>query len=110
MDVINKTNDKFSTLVVLPAGGGKTYTTSTWLLKNALDKRIKALWIAHRTMLLDQALESFRKFAFMENLPNVSNFTYRIISGAPHHDKSIHIQSTDNDTQATSAAQSSHCG
>lgn len=96
LSVINNTNDAFSTLIVLPTGGGKTYTASTWLLKNAIDKRIKVLWLAHRTMLLDQALESFQKFAYLENLPNVSNFTYRIVSGAPHHDRTIHIQSTDN--------------
>ncbi|MCQ2375023.1 MAG: DEAD/DEAH box helicase family protein [Salinivirgaceae bacterium] len=95
LGVINK-NNKYSTLVVLPTGGGKTYTASTWLLKNAIDKKIKVLWLAHRTMLLDQALESFRKFAYLENLPSVPNFTYRVVSGAPHHDKTIHIEPTDN--------------
>lgn len=38
----------YSTLVVLPTGGGKTYTASTWLLKNANDRKKKILWIAHR--------------------------------------------------------------
>ena len=43
----------FSTLVVLPTGGGKTYTASTWLLKNAIDKNKKIIWIAHRQILLE---------------------------------------------------------
>ncbi len=36
-------------------------TASLWLLKNALNKHKKILWIAHRQMLLDQAAESFKK-------------------------------------------------
>ena len=57
LDKINK-EESYSTLVVLPTGGGKTYTASMWLLKNAIDKKKKILWIAHRQMLLDQAAES----------------------------------------------------
>ena len=57
MEALDKMNQEasYSTLVVLPTGGGKTYTASRWLLKNAIDKKKKILWIAHRQMLLDQA-------------------------------------------------------
>ena len=61
----------YSTLVVLPTGGGKTCTASMWLLKNAIDQK-KILWIAHRQMLLDQAAESFQKFAYTEVIPHGS--------------------------------------
>ena len=44
LDKINK-EESYSTLVVLPTGGGKTYTASMWLLKNAIDKKKKILWI-----------------------------------------------------------------
>ena len=37
MDRINSGSD-FSTLVVLPTGGGKTYTAALWLLHNAIDQ------------------------------------------------------------------------
>ena len=62
MEALDKMNQEssYSTLVVLPTGGGKTYTASMWLLKNAIDKKKKILWIAHRQMLLDQAAESFQ--------------------------------------------------
>ena len=40
LNLIDK-EDSFSTLVVLPTGGGKTYTASTWLLKSAVDKKKK---------------------------------------------------------------------
>lgn len=59
LDIMNKEKN-YSTLVVLPTGGGKTYTASMWLLKNAIDRKKKILWIAHRQMLLEQAAESFQ--------------------------------------------------
>lgn len=95
MDIINK-EDSYSTLVVLPTGGGKTYTATLWLLKNAIDKKKKVLWIAHRQMLLEQAAESFQKYAFSEMLPHVSSFNYRVVSGASNHDRTIDIAPEDN--------------
>ena len=73
MEALDKMNQEssFSTLVVLPTGGGKTYTASMWLLKNAIDRKKKILWIAHRQMLLDQAAESFQKFAYTEVIHHI---------------------------------------
>lgn len=95
LDQINRSS-AYSTLVVLPTGGGKTYTASMWLLKNAIDQKKKILWIAHRQMLLDQAAESFQKFAYAEVIPHVSSFRFRIISGASSHDRTSDIHTTDN--------------
>ncbi len=95
LDIMDK-EPSYSTLVVLPTGGGKTYTASMWLLKHALNKHKKILWIAHRQMLLDQAAESFQKYAYAENLPNVSSFNYRIVSGSSSHDRTIDITAKDN--------------
>ena len=53
LDRMDEEHASYSTLVVLPTGGGKTYTASTWLLRHALDKRKKILWLAHRQTLLD---------------------------------------------------------
>ena len=98
MECLDKMNQEssYSTLVVLPTGGGKTYTASLWLLKNALDKKKKILWIAHRQMLLDQAAESFQKYAYAEIIPHISSFRFRIVSGASSHDRTSDIQSSDN--------------
>ena len=98
MEALDKMNQEasYSTLVVLPTGGGKTYTASMWLLKNAIDKKKKILWIAHRQMLLDQAAESFQKFAYTEVVPHISSFCFRIISGASSHDRTSDIRSSDN--------------
>ena len=95
LDIIDE-SPNYSTLVVLPTGGGKTYTASLWLLKHALNQHKKILWIAHRQMLLDQAAESFQKYAYAETLPNVSSFTYRIVSGSVNHDRTMDITPKDN--------------
>ncbi len=95
LDIIDETS-RYSTLVVLPTGGGKTYTASMWLLRHALNRHKKILWIAHRQMLLDQAAESFHKYAYAETLPNISSFTYRIVSGSTNHDRTIDITPKDN--------------
>lgn len=95
LDKMNQ-SPSYSTLVVLPTGGGKTYTASTWLLKNAIDQKKKILWIAHRQMLLNQAAESFQKFAYTETIPHVSSFSFRIVSGSTSHDRTSDIKATDN--------------
>lgn len=95
LDILDREHS-YSTLVVLPTGGGKTYTASMWLLKNAIDKKKKILWIAHRQMLLDQAAESFQKFAYTEVIPHVSSFCFRIVSGSSSHDRICDIRPGDN--------------
>lgn len=95
LDILDRERS-YSTLVVLPTGGGKTYTASMWLLKNAIDKKKKILWIAHRQMLLDQAAESFQRFAYTEVIPHVSSFCFRIVSGATSHDRTCDIRPGDN--------------
>lgn len=42
LDQINH-SPAYSTLMVFPTGGGKTYTASMWLLKNAIDQKKKIL-------------------------------------------------------------------
>lgn len=95
LDIIDE-NDSYSTLVVLPTGGGKTYTAAMWLLMNAIDRKKKILWIAHRQYLLDQAGKTFRDYAFSEIIPSVNSFRYRIISGDSKHDRTVDIDSKDN--------------
>lgn len=92
---LNDNKESYSGLIVLPTGGGKTYTAATWLLKNALDQRKKILWIAHRHFLLDQAADAFQSFAYAEQMPHISSFAFRIISGSQRHDKVIDIKASD---------------
>ena len=96
MQALDKLDSKpdFKTLLVLPTGGGKTLTAAYWLLKNAIDKDKKILWIAHRHLLLEQAAEAFSLNAYTDIMINNTSFSYRIISGI--HDKPIHIKKSDN--------------
>lgn len=99
MKALNKMDNackSYSTMVVLPTGAGKTYTASKWLLSRAIDREIKILWLAHRQTLLDQAAKSFIKFATAAELPHITSFRYRIVSGATKHDRAVHIEPTDN--------------
>lgn len=93
LDIIDK-QSCFKTLLVLPTGGGKTLTAAHWLLKNAVDKGKKILWIAHRHLLLEQAAEAFARNAYTDSMINHTVFNYRIISGI--HDRPVHIKKDDN--------------
>jgi len=95
MSALNKINkmSTFHSLLVLPTGGGKTLTAAYWLLKNAIDKKKKVLWIAHRHLLLEQAAEAFIKNCYTDVMIEETNFIYRIISGM--HDKPTHIKPED---------------
>lgn len=42
-------------LLQIPTGGGKTYTTVRWLFNSLLHKEYKIVWITHRIDLLEQA-------------------------------------------------------
>ena len=46
-------------------------------------------------MLLDQAAESFQKYAYTESIPNINSFRYRIVSGSNIHDRTIDILNSD---------------
>ena len=92
LDEINRKGE-FRTLLVLPTGGGKTLTAVHWLLRNAVDRGKKILWIAHRHLLLEQAADTFARNAYLDDMINHTEFSYRIISGI--HDKPVHIQPTD---------------
>lgn len=96
MQNIDEINDKenFRSLLVIPTGGGKTLTAAYWLLKNAIDKEKKVIWIAHRHLLLEQAAEAFELNSYDNLLVNINSYTYRLISGV--HDKPASICKDDN--------------
>ncbi len=48
-------------IVVLPTGGGKTFTAVRFLCTDALSRGAKVLWLAHTHHLLEQAVGAFGK-------------------------------------------------
>ncbi len=91
--IIKSNKNPFSGLLVLPTGGGKTFTSAWWICKNFLDKGKKVLWIAHRHELLEQAKDTFKKLAYKNIFEKKDFINYRILSGI--HDKPINIKPSD---------------
>ncbi|MDE7360915.1 MAG: DEAD/DEAH box helicase family protein [Oscillospiraceae bacterium] len=93
LDSINR-KDSFKTIVVLPTGGGKTLTAVYWLLKNAVDNGKNVLWLAHRSLLLEQAADTFIRNASTKIMVNHTGLKCRIVSGK--HDSPVNIENDDN--------------
>ena len=75
--------DYYSTLVVIPTGGGKTRIAVEYLYQNVLNKKgHKVLWIAERLLLLEQAHDTFKKLADRERIKEKkeSEIVTRLIS------------------------------
>ena len=86
-------HSSFQSVLVIPTGGGKTLTACWWLLNGALNKGKKVLWLAHRQLLLEQAIQTFELNAYANVMKERLNFSYRVISGV--HQSANRIKSTD---------------
>jgi ATP-dependent helicase IRC3 len=93
LDKIISEAKRFSGLLVLPTGGGKTQTAVQWVLRNIINKNKKVLWIAHRGELLEQALSSIKQNSISTLINKRKSFKYRIVSGK--HDKCRNIKKED---------------
>ena len=87
-------NKARSGLLVLPTGGGKTFTAVDWICKNVLSENIKVIWLAHAFHLLDQAYETFSDLSYRIPEPR-EILNIRVVSSHPSHSKPAHILTTD---------------
>ena len=87
-------------ILVLPTGGGKTFTAIRFLCSTIIPKNYKVLWLAHTHHLLDQAFEAFGKDVGSIPEPFTSLST-RIVSGTPGHHSPRHIEPKDDVVVAT---------
>jgi len=53
----------FKGVLVMPTGSGKTFTATSWLMRNWINKGKRVLWLAHRDELLAQAARAFHEAA-----------------------------------------------
>ena len=79
-------------LLVLPTGGGKTFTAVRFLCRNPLSDGYKVLWLAHTHHLLEQALDGFGKRSDGADAMEVGlihepkeRLRARVVSGTPGH-------------------------
>ncbi|MBC8630134.1 DEAD/DEAH box helicase family protein [[Eubacterium] tenue] len=85
--------DIYKSLLVIPTGGGKTFTSVCWVLNQIIDKNKKVLWLAHRHELLNQTIKTAIDSAHKDILPSRDSFRFRIISGI--HDRPVNIDKND---------------
>jgi superfamily II DNA or RNA helicase len=78
-------NKKKAGILVLPTGGGKTYTAVYWLLKNVISKNKKILWLADQGFLLEQARETFKENILEVDDNRRSEINIRVVSGSDKH-------------------------
>lgn len=56
-------NDNRSGILVMPTGSGKTVTSVAFLTKEIISRGYEVIWLAHRTMLIEQAADAFYKLS-----------------------------------------------
>lgn len=81
-------------LLVLPTGGGKTFTATNWISRVVLSRNIKVLWLAQSSYLLNQATKSF-----IDESSNIlhtrQNLKIRTVSSSTAHSNSGSIELSD---------------
>lgn len=81
------------TMLVLPTGGGKTFTAINWICRNILSRGIKVLWLAQSSYLLDQATETFRNE--IHSIAGRETINLRVISSSQQHSNAGSILPSD---------------
>ena len=81
-------------ILVLPTGGGKTFTACHFICRNPLSDGFKVLWLAHTHHLLEQAFFSFGHLVGLiaEPKPQLNS---RVVSGTIGHFPVHSIQPSD---------------
>ena len=72
-------------ILVLPTGGGKTFTAVHFLSSGPLSEGYKVLWLAHTHHLLEQAFECFKPVRIGGIREPKQKLSLRVVSGTPGH-------------------------
>jgi len=81
-------------LLVLPTGGGKTYTALRFLASGPLSDGCRVLWLAHTHHLLEQAYDALKDSIWQISEPR-DTLKARVVSGTEGHYKARHIEPDD---------------
>lgn len=87
-------------ILVLPTGGGKTFTATRFLTQGPLSQGHKVIWLAHTHHLLDQAFSSFgtdseNRYEVGHVAGQRQNLVLRTVSGTLGHGRVAEIECTD---------------
>jgi len=80
-------------ILVLPTGGGKTFTADRFLCTDPLSNGYKVLWLAHTHHLLDQAFYSLS--SEVKLIRSKQYLNVRVVSGTNEHFSPAHIDTSD---------------
>ncbi|MBD2304091.1 DEAD/DEAH box helicase [Chroococcidiopsis sp. FACHB-1243] len=80
-------------ILVLPTGGGKTFTAMRFLCTHPLPEGYKVLWLAHTHHLLEQSLYSLE--SEVKLIRNKQKLNVRVVSGTTGHFRPSQIQTSD---------------
>lgn len=72
-------------ILVLPTGGGKTFTAVRFLAEGPLSEGYKVLWLAHTHHLLEQAFHCFQPARIGAIREPLRELRLRVVSGTPGH-------------------------
>ncbi|MDB5310202.1 MAG: putative helicase [Gemmataceae bacterium] len=81
-------------ILVLPTGGGKTFTAGHFLCRNPLSDGFRVLWLAHTHHLLEQAFAGFERLVGLVAEPR-AGLNVRVVSGTIGHFPVHAIRPTD---------------
>ncbi len=88
------TDDHRGGILVLPTGGGKTFTAGHFLCRNPLSDGFKVLWLAHTHHLLEQAFAGFERLVGLVAEPR-PRLAVRVVSGTEGHFRVHAVRPTD---------------
>ena len=80
-----RSGDADGGILVLPTGGGKTFTAVHFLCNGPLSDGYKVLWLAHTHHLLEQAFNAFSADVLGHIREPRQRLTIRVVSGTPGH-------------------------
>ncbi|MBO4780569.1 MAG: DEAD/DEAH box helicase family protein, partial [Selenomonadaceae bacterium] len=88
---------KAAGILQMPTGSGKTLTSVCFLLKEMAARGYQIIWLAHRSMLIEQAASEFYKFApIIKNNPDNILKKFNMICVSSDHCHSSKISRKDN--------------
>jgi len=82
-------------ILVLPTGGGKTFTAVQFLAQGPLSEGYKVLWLAHTHHLLEQSFKSFDPARIGGIREPKQKLSLRVVSGTAGHFPPRSIERTD---------------
>lgn len=85
-----------SGLLVMPTGGGKTRTSIYFLLKHLISKGYQVLWLAHRSMLLEQTSTTFYRLCPLINSSKKNMDELMMVCVSGDHCSAAGLQKEDN--------------